>query len=64
MTRTIRIDEDIRTWLEAQTRAGETHNDVLRRIIGPDLVPAVQHGESATGADDQAAPDAADPPTA
>lgn len=64
MTRTIRIDEDVRTWLEAQTRAGETHNDTLRRVIGADLIPAAQQAEPVTRADDQAAPAIVDPPTA
>lgn len=39
MTRNIRIDKDVRAWLEAQMRAGETHNDFLRRFFNLDGDP-------------------------
>ena len=59
MTRVILIDEQVRAWLESQAQEGDTHNGVLRRILG--LAP---DGDAAPG--DRAAPDAADaaaPPT-
>ena len=61
MSRTIRIDKDVRAWLESRAREGETHNDVLRRIIGltPDrrIAPGDQDAADAPdGAPDTSAP--------
>ncbi|MFV2179786.1 hypothetical protein ACFHW2_41175 [Actinomadura sp. LOL_016] len=54
MTRVIFIDEQVRAWLESHAGEDDTHNRVLRRILGLD-----PDGDAAPG--DRAAPDAADP---
>ncbi|GGU89703.1 hypothetical protein GCM10010182_00110 [Actinomadura cremea] len=61
MTRIIHIDKEVRAWLEAQTRAGETHNDVLRRILNLD--PGSDPGSDRNGdPDGNGATDAQAPP--
>ncbi|MBE1533246.1 hypothetical protein [Actinomadura algeriensis] len=50
MTRVILIDDQVRAWLESQAVEGDTHNLILRRILGLDF-------DSDTAPGDQTAPD-------
>ncbi|OLT27028.1 hypothetical protein BJF79_42940 [Actinomadura sp. CNU-125] len=67
MTRVILIDDQVRAWLESQAEEGDTHNLILRRILGlapdSDTAPGGDQSAPNTDADTDADADADDLPT-